>query len=165
MIRGDLAKLLRLRRHREDKAMNVVLVRGATLARAEQDMAVAKQAVVDHANHARDHERQSLGRLLGRTLHPHDLANLQSDLNARADQREDLLAAEQQAIAQRESCQSSLNDARSAFRKRHAQAEKLSALIVQEQQKDDRNQLIVAESATDEGHLGTAQATEGSGDA
>ncbi len=153
MTPGDLAKLLRLRRHREEKAMNIVVARGNTLACAQQELAAANQAVLNHAQQSRLHEQQSLAQLMGHELHPHDLINLQSDLNAREDRRQDLLAAENQAIDRRDGCQTNLNTAREEFRRRHAQAEKMSGLIEQMQVRENRRQLMLAESASDEGHL------------
>jgi hypothetical protein len=167
MTPADLDKLLRIRRQREENAMQAALARREALARAEAEAAEAAAAAAEHARQSLDRERMSLTGLLGQTLHPRDLVNLQSNLNARADEHRHLVADEQAAIGQREGCEADYEAARAEYRRRHGQSEKLSELITHERTKASRRQLILSEAASDEGYLpgGPAHAIPEDGDA
>lgn len=154
MKRGDFSKLLQLRRQREEKALNLLMARQRSLADAEKEAAAANAAVARHATEAREHERQRLAGLVGQSLRPGQLVSLQSSLNAKADHHRELIAAERQAIGRRDSRQAELTTARGDFRKRHGEAEKLSALMTQQAERAGRKAAAIAESAAEELYVG-----------
>jgi hypothetical protein len=154
MKRGDLSRLLQLRRQREEKALNAVMARQRVLAEAEQKAAAASETVMRHASTSRDHERQRLAGLIGQSLRPGQLVSLQSSLNATADHHQELIAAEQEAIHQREGREAELATARGDFRKRHGEAEKLSALMKQQAAQAGRKAAVIAETVAEELYVG-----------
>lgn len=154
MKRGDFSKLLQLRRQREEKALDLVMARQRSLAEAEQAAAAANEAVARHATQARDQERQRLAGLVGQSLRPGQLVSLQSSLNAAADHHQELIAAERQAIGRRDSRAGELASARGDYRKRHGEAEKLSALMRQEAERAGRKAAAIAETASEEIFVG-----------
>ena len=147
---ADLASLLRLRRQREEKALNLVTARQSALARAEQEAQAANAAAAEHKSTSRDHEHQRLAGLIGRPMRAGEIANLQSSLNALADRHKDLVVAERQAVKRREERTAELTTAQAEFRKRHRQAEKLSALMSRLAMRQGRREAAIAESTTDE---------------
>jgi hypothetical protein len=154
MKRGDFSQLVRLRRQREEKALSLLLERQRVLAEAEREAAAANEAVSRHAKESRDHERQRLAGLVGQSLRPGQLVSLQSSLNATADHHQELIAAERQAMGRRESREAELATARGDYRKRHGEAEKLSALMAQEAERAGRKAAAIAETAAEELYVG-----------
>ena len=154
MKRGDFSKLLRLRRQREEKALDLVMARQRSLAEAEQEAAAANAAVARHATESREQERQRLAGLVGQSLRPGQLVSLQSSLNAKADHHQELITAERQAIGRRHGREAELATARGDYRKRHGEAEKLSALMGQEAARAGRKAAAIAETAAEELYVG-----------
>lgn len=152
MKTDDLARLYWIRKQREEKALKVMMERQGALQHAEAAAAKAARASAEQANDARERERGSLVALVGRELRRHDLLNLQSSLDADADDQQRLRAAEREAAERRDARQGELQAARTVFRRHHREAEKLAQIVKKRDVEAARKRLTYAEANEDELH-------------
>ena len=151
-MKDDLSRLHWIRKQREEKALKAVIARQSALLHAEQAAAEAEQASADQASRARDLERGALVALVGKELRRHDILNLQSSLDAAADDQQRLKAAEKQAAEARDARRGELEKARTLFRHHHREAEKLGQVVEKRNMQAARKRLVFAEASDDELH-------------
>lgn len=152
MKKDDLTRLHWIRKQREEKALKEVIARQSALLHAEQVAADAARASADHADSARERERGALVALVGRELRRHDILNLQSSLDATADEQEKLRAAAKHAAERRDARRGELEKARTVFRHHHREAEKLGQVVEKRNMQSARKRLVFAEASDDELH-------------
>ena len=152
MKQDDLARLHWIRKQREDKALKAMSARQLALRRAERAAAEAAHASAEHARLAYEHERAALAALVGKDLRRQDILNLQSSLDAAADDQQRLNAAEQRAAQRRDASQAELEEARMVFRHHRREAEKLGQIVMERNSKAVRKRLVFAEASNDELH-------------
>ena len=152
MKKDELARLHWIRKQREEKALKAVIARQNALLHAEQAASDAARASADHASSARERERGTLVALVGKELRRHDILNLQSSLDAAADDQQKLKAAEKQAAQNRDARRGELEKARTTFRHHHREAEKLGQIVKKRNMQAARKRLVFAEAGDDELH-------------
>ena len=152
MKKDELARLHWIRKQREEKALKAVIARQNALLHAEQAASDAARASADHASSTRERERGTLVALVGKELRRHDLLNLQSSLDAAADDQQKLKAAEKQAAQNRDARRGELEKARTTFRHHHREAEKLGQIVKKRNTQAARKRLVFAEAGDDELH-------------
>jgi hypothetical protein len=150
MKRNDLSSLVKLRRQREQKAMNALAMHQHQLRHAEGEVAAAAGAVAAHEQLARTQERERLAGLIGQQLRTGQIATLQSSFNATADHHRSLARLMQRAEKRRRERQTEVDGAQTEFRKRHRQVEKLVMLQARLKAKASRRELAISETMTDE---------------
>ena len=152
MKQDDLTRLHWIRKQREEKALKAVIARHSAFLQAEQAASEASRASAEHASRALDSERGKLVALVGKELRRHDILNLQSGLDAAADEQHKLKAAEKEAGQSRDAKRGELDQARTIFRGHHREAEKLAQIVKQRNTRLARRRLVFAEASDDELH-------------
>lgn len=150
MKRNDLSSLVRLRRQREQKAMNALVASQHRLRHAEGELAGATEAAAEHMRRSRDQERERLAGLVGQELRAGQIATLQSSFNAVADRHKLLSRTVERAEKAHQDRRGEVEAARGEFGKRHRQAEKLVLLQTRLKAKASRRELAIDETMTDE---------------
>lgn len=150
MKRNDLSSLVKLRRQREQKAMNALAAKQHQLRHAEGELAAAAEAAMQNEQRSRDQERERLAGLIGQQLRPGEIATLQSSFNAAADRQRQFARQMQRAETSRRERQTEVDAAQTEFRKRHRQAEKLALFQARLKAKASRRELAITETMTDE---------------
>lgn len=152
MKKDDLARLHWIRKQREEKALKAMMERQSALQHAEAAAAKAALASSEHASDARERERGALVALVGRELRRHEILNLQSSLDAAADDQQRLQAAESEAAERRNARRGEWEAARTVFRRHHRDAEKLAQIVKKRDLELARKRLTYAEANEDELH-------------
>ena len=152
MKQDDLTRLHWIRQQREEKALKAVTARQTALRNAERAAAEAAQASADHASRAYAREQGALAALVGKDLRRHDILNLQSNLDAAADDQHRLNAAEHQAAQSRDASQDELEKARTTFHHHRREVEKLGHIVKERNTRMARKRMVFAEASDDELH-------------
>jgi hypothetical protein len=153
MKKDDLARLHWIRQQREAKALRAVTQRHGVLVHAQQAADEASAATADHAARAQEHERQVLRALVGKELRRYDILNLQSSLDAAADEQRKLKTAEHEAGKERDAKRAELEEARGVFHHRRREADKLGQIVETRGAALARRQMALTEANDDELHL------------
>jgi hypothetical protein len=145
-----LARLVGLRRLREQSALNVLTQREGDVRRAEQQVEAARFAIAHHLERARMHEREKRRALVGRAVSMAEITSLQADLDAMAAETVRLRVVEEEARKAVHDAEVARDAAREAYRVCQRAVTKLEGLAEQERRKAERLADVYAEADLEE---------------
>jgi hypothetical protein len=145
-----LARLVGLRRLREQSALNALTQCEGECRRAEQQVEVARKAIAIHLAQARMHEHDKRQSLFGRAVSAAEIARLQADLDAMAAEAMRLRKVEQEAQAALQDAELARDAARESYRLCQRAVIKLDGLAEQERRKAERLETAYAEADLEE---------------
>ena len=145
-----LARLVGLRRSREQSALNALTQCEGDCRRAEQPVEAAGSAVADHLARARTHERAKRRALVGRAVSATEIARLQADLDAMAAETVRLRVVEEETRTALHNAELARDAARERYRLCQRAVTKLDRLAEQERRKADRLEAAYAEADLEE---------------
>lgn len=157
MIRHALDRLIKLRQLREDRAMDEVAAQEQERLRTQNELDEAIDTLRRYGQLSVERERTKLSSLIGQRLHPSELMNLQSALNASDDHRTRLQENQQQAEANLTVQTEQARKARLFYLFRHRQHEKLKALANIQAAQEKRRQLAITETEDEEAYIRRAR--------
>ena len=155
MKHAPLDRLLKLRRHREQKALEALTIRQGAHRRAKQDAEQAQTAVVQHAADSKEREHALIASLMGRDIRQAALQRLQDDLDIMAIEQSDLKKSAETAQKTLTERATELQKARKAYQDHHADVEKLKSLHNAEIARVARHRLVIEETI-EEDQIGLA---------
>jgi flagellar biosynthesis chaperone FliJ len=153
MKQTPLDRLLDLRRHREEKALETLTMRENAHRTARARLDDAKTAVVQHAAWAKGKEQELIAAALGQNLTQFEITRIQLNLEVMAIEHKDLQKAVEAAAGELRERRKELDKARQVYRDLRQESEKLSELIQLQKAKALRRQLSLNE-ALDEDQTG-----------
>jgi hypothetical protein len=156
-----LARLVGLRRLREQSALNALTQCEGDCRRAEQQVEAARSAVADHLAQARTHERAKRRALVGRAVSATEIARLQADLDAMAAETVRLRVVEEEARKALHNAELARDAARERYRLCQRAVTKLDRLAEQERRKAERLEAAYAEADLEERAIMAAASTAG----
>jgi hypothetical protein len=145
-----LARLVGLRRLREQSALNALTQCEGDVRRAEQQVEAARFAIAHHLERARMHEREKRRALVGRAVSMAEITSLQADLDAMAAETVRLRVVEEEARKAVQDAELARDAAREAYRLCQRAVMKLEGLAEQERRKAERLADIYAEADLEE---------------
>jgi type III secretion protein O len=145
-----LARLVGLRRLREQSAQNALTQCEGNCRRAEQQVEAARYAIVHYQAEARVHERNKRQALVGRAVSMAEITGLQSDLDAMAAETVRLRVVEEDARKALQDAEQARDAARESYRVCQRAVTKLEGLAEQERRKAERLADAYAESDLEE---------------
>lgn len=151
-----LARLVGLRRLREQSALNALTQCEGDCRRAEQQVEAAQYAIAHHLAQARIHERDKRQALVGRAVSMAAITSLQADLDAMAAETVRLRVVEEEARKALHDAEQARDSARDAYRVCQRAVTKLEKLADQERRKAERLAEAYAESDLEERAIMTA---------
>ena len=156
-----LARLVGLRRLREQSALNALTQCEGDVRRAEQQVEAARYAIVHHQAEARMHERNKRQALVGRSVSMAEITSLQADLDAMAAETVRLRVVEEEARKAVQDAEVARDSARERYRLCQRAVTKLEGLAEQERRKAERLADVYAEADLEErAIMAAASATE-----
>ena len=147
---ASLARLVGLRRRREQSALNALTQREGECRRAEQQVEAARNAIAVHLVQARMHEHAKRQALFGRAVSAGEIGRLQGDLDAMAAETMRLRTVEEEARAALHDAELARDAARERYRLSQRAVIKLDGLAKQEQRKAERLETAYAEADLEE---------------
>jgi hypothetical protein len=154
-----LARLVGLRRLREQSALNALTQCEGECRRAEQQVEAARNAIAVHLVQARMHEHDKRRALVGRAVSAGEIARLQADLDAMAAETMRLRKVEEEAQAALHNAELARDAARERYRLCQRAVIKLDGLAEQERRKAERLETAYAEADLEERAIMAAAAT------
>ena len=145
-----LARLVGLRRLREQSALNALTQCEGECRRAEQQVDAARNAIAAHLVQARMHEQARRRALVGRAVSSGEIAALQADLDAMAAFAMQLRKVEEEARAALHDAEQARDAARERYRLCQRAVTKLDGLAEQERRKAERLEGAYAEADLEE---------------
>jgi flagellar biosynthesis chaperone FliJ len=145
-----LARLVGLRRLREQSALNALTQCEGECRRAEQQIKAAQEAIAFHLVQARMHEQNKRQALFGRAVSSGEIARLQADLDAMAAEAMRLRKVEEDARAALHDAEQARDAARERYRLCQRAVIKLDKLAEQERRKAERLETAYAEADLEE---------------
>lgn len=143
---GALQRLRDLRRVREQRALDALLVQAALLREAEQQARAAEHAAQRHADATRARERELIGALAGRAVSHAAIVRIQTELDRAALETAQLRSAKVRAQANLLNQQNARAEAGATFRLRQRAAAKLAVICEQEGARRSRWDLALNEA-------------------
>jgi flagellar biosynthesis chaperone FliJ len=145
-----LARLVGLRRMREQSALNALTQCEGECRRAEQQVEAARNAVALHLVQSRMHEHDKRRALFGRAVSAGEIAGLQADLDAMAAFTMRLRKVQEEAQAALHDAEQARDAARERYRLCQRAVIKLDGLAEQERRKAERLETAYAEADLEE---------------
>lgn len=145
-----IARLLTLRRAKEQRALEMLMQRDRDYHLAEKQVEDAKDAIARHMTRARARERRKIQSLIGRTVSPTAMARLQSDLDVLMAEATRLREIERHAQAALDHTRQARDAARDQFRLCQRATTKLEQLAEQDGRKAARRRAALAEATVEE---------------
>jgi hypothetical protein len=145
-----LARLVGLRRLREQSALNALTQCEGECRRAEQQVEAARNAIAVHLVQARMHEHDKRRALVGRAVSAGEIARLQADLDAMAAETMRLRKVQEEAQAALHNAELTRDAARERYRLCQRAVIKLDGLAEQERRKAERLETAYAEADLEE---------------
>jgi flagellar biosynthesis chaperone FliJ len=145
-----LARLVGLRRMREQSALNALTQCEGECRRAEQQVEAARNAIAVHLAQARMHEHDRRRALVGRAVSAGEIARLQADLDAMAAFTMRLRKVQEEAQAALHDTELARDAARERYRLCQRAVIKLDGLAEQERRKAERLETAYAEADLEE---------------
>lgn len=152
MIRHALDSLIKLRRLREDRALEEIAAHEQEKLRTQHELAEAIEVLTEYERLSVERERTKLATLMGQRLAPSELTNLQSALNASDDHCTKLQEKRQWTQKSLKAKSEEAQKARALFLLKHRQSEKLQALADMMAAGEKRRRLAVTETEDEEAY-------------
>jgi flagellar biosynthesis chaperone FliJ len=145
-----LNRLVGLRRRREQSALNELTQCEGDCRRGEQQVEMARYAIVHHLAEARSQEQDKRRALVGRAVSSAVIAGLQADLDAMAAQTMRLRKMAEEAQTALHNAEQARDAARERYRLCQRAVIKLDRLAEQERRKAERLETAYAEADLEE---------------
>ena len=155
---ANLQRLADLRRRREERALDALIVETSLLRHAEHRVDETKRSVRDHLNRALARERELIGALSGRAVSVTDIIRAQTELDIAVLEAVQLRAVASQAQADLVTRQSAHKESRANYLRRQRATAKLDCVREQEAVRQLRRDTARSD-AENEDHRAAAMAS------